>query len=108
MPNDLWDAYEKFAIEAGYETAQQMLIWNPLYGMMSGGKHIITSEVARWNPQAQDVFVKRVVEAWEAGETSHGQFLGRAIEDVVKKFKLNVKPEVVGTLVSDAVRKRKK
>lgn len=108
VPHSLWDAYEEFARVAGYDSAQQMLIWNPLYGMMSGGKHIITAEVARWNPEAQDAFVERVVEAWKRGETSHGQFLARAIEDVVKQFKLPVSPEVVGTLVSAAVRKRKK
>lgn len=107
IPWRLWEAYEKLAPKCDYLDAAQLLIWNPFYALMVNAKHSLTAPISKLNPEAQDAVIERVVSAWEKGEFAHGSFLERTLADIVKDFDLPVKPEVIETLVSDAVRRRK-
>lgn len=91
-----------------YEDVSQLLIWNPFWALMVNAKHSITAPISKLKPAAQDEVIEQVVSAWERGEFAHGSFLERALTDVVKKFDLPVKQDVIETLVSEAVRNRKR
>lgn len=106
IPNRLWDAYEKHALEVGYTNAKQMLVWDPLYSLMVGRPHLITGPLSQCPMQIQDEIIEDIVSSYERGEFTKGTFLGALLDDVVTRLGVTATPETLRAVIADAIRNR--
>lgn len=103
-----WEALEKLAPLLGYESAQHLLIFSPLYTFSANASHDVTVAISRMSVDAQDAKIDEIISAWERGEFTHGSYLAEVIADVVKKLRLPIPEETLTALVREAVTQRPK
>jgi hypothetical protein len=104
FPWRYWEALEKHAPEMGYENATQLVTWMPLYSLTVGRPHYATAPIAKAAGSVQDMIIEEIVAAFERGEFKHRSYFEKTIKRVLDKFNLPVPPELMDTLVADAMK----